>query len=245
MEFRLLGPLEAVRDGTRIPLTGRRQRSLLAALLFHANTAVTIERLARAVWDTPPVAPTSNLRTGIAELRRKFRAAGESGDVLTTVPGGYRLTARPRELDLLAFADLAARGEAALGQRDLAAAATLFGQALALWRGVPLTGEEPGAVLRAEVAVLVERRAAIAERYTSARIELGESHAVLGYLRSLVTEHPLREELWAQLMIALHRCDRPVDALDTFTRARRHLGDVPSLRLHVLRQDILAGNRPL
>ena len=62
-------------------------------------------------------------------------------------------------------------------------------------------------------------------------------------LRSLVDSHPLRERLWAQLILALYRSGRQADALTAYDQIRRHLatelGVDPGRSLQQLRQGIL------
>src|SRR6266496_3074282 len=197
LEFRLLGPLEVRRGTTTVTVGGHRQLAVLAALLLRANALASIGFLAEAVWETPPVAPESNIRTYVAGLRRRLRDAGADESCLATRPGGYLLTVAPDELDLLAFRDLAERGERALLDGDAATAADRLSRALRLWRGEPLTGlPEPGPLLRAELAQLVDLRLTVAERHAQAVIELGRPDTVIGDLRALLAEHPLREGLW-------------------------------------------------
>jgi len=54
MEFRLLGPLEALSDGRPLPLGGQKQRGVLALLLLHANEVVSTDRLIDEVWGARP-----------------------------------------------------------------------------------------------------------------------------------------------------------------------------------------------
>jgi DNA-binding SARP family transcriptional activator len=246
VEFGLLGPLEVRQEGARISLGGPRQRILLAALLFQANSVATKEHLAEVLWDVLPAAPESNLRTYVAQLRRKLHEIGEPGDRLVTTASGYSLTVRPAELDLRVFRDLIERGRRARHERDLLAEVKHLGEALRLWRGQPLAGETLGAALRAKVAGLEETRLSVAEQYASARIELGQAEPVIEDLRSLIVQYPLREELWAQLMLALYRSNRRSDALEAFARARRKLvadlGVEPGPRLQLIQREILSGD---
>ncbi|MCP2169734.1 AfsR/SARP family transcriptional regulator [Goodfellowiella coeruleoviolacea] len=245
MEFRLLGPLEVRRAGELVPLGGRRQRAVLAALLLRANTTASTGYLASAVWETPPVAPESNLRTFVAGLRRRLRDEGAAPVRLLTRPGGYLLVVHPGELDLDTFQDLAGQGERALRHGDHATAADRLDRALRLWRGTPLAELSPTSLLQAEVTRLEELRLGIAEQHARAHTELGRPEAVIGGLRALLAEHPLREELWARLMLALHRAGRQADALEVFGQARRHLieqaGIEPGPRLRQVQREILAG----
>jgi hypothetical protein len=74
-------------------------------------------------------------------------------------------------------------------------------------------------------------------------LALGRHEVVLGELQVLVREHPLRERLRAQQMLALYRADRQADALDAYQQARHalldELGIEPSESLQRLQQAIL------
>ena len=50
MEFAILGPVEARRDGAALPLGGPKQRGLLAMLLLSANEPVSRDRLIAGLW---------------------------------------------------------------------------------------------------------------------------------------------------------------------------------------------------
>jgi DNA-binding SARP family transcriptional activator/Tfp pilus assembly protein PilF len=241
VEFRLLGPLEVYENGVPLSMGGRRQRAVLAALLLRANDTATVGYLASAVWETPPVAPESNIRTYVAGLRQRL-SGGSSR--LRTAPGGYQLEVQPGELDMDTFSQLAERGSRALRQGDFTTAAAQLVRALSLWNGPPLAELTPGPVLQAEMARLEDLRLAVVEQHAQACIELGRPETAVEQLRALLTEYPLREELWAQLMLALAQCGRRAEALDVFTRARRHLvselGIEPGDQLRQVHQRLLA-----
>ena len=248
LEFRLLGAFEVSVGGRTLVLPGNRPRALLAALVLRPNCLLTIGDLAEAVWEVPPSAPESNIRTYVAGLRRLLRDAGEDDARLVTGPGGYRLRVEPGESDADLFRDLADRGEQAWRRADFAATAEHLGAALALWRGRPLPGLPVGRVLEVDFAELADLRLKIAVRYAQAQLELGRAAVVVPGLRTLVAEHPLREELWAQLMLALHQSGRRAEALECFTRARAHLvaelGVEPGARLQRTQREILAEEAP-
>ena len=72
-------------------------------------------------------------------------------------------------------------------------------------------------------------------------------------LHGLVEQHPLRERLHGQLMLALYRCGRQAEALEVFQRLRGalvdELGIEPSTELHeiqgaILRHDATVGPAP-
>jgi DNA-binding SARP family transcriptional activator len=243
VEFLLLGSLAVRRTGTQLELGGPRQRAVLTMLLLHANTAVSVAQLTDAVWDSPPVSPESNLRTYVAGLRKVL------GDRLITRPGhGYQLVVEPGELDLDDFDRLVRHGEEAFADGDAEAAAEFFAQALARWRGVPTAELNAGPLLRAEFTRLQERRLTAVERYAKAALELGRFDDVIDRLRRESALHPLREELWAQLMTALDRSGRRGEALEAYAAARKHVveqvGVEPGARLRQLQQVILENRAP-
>ena len=65
-------------------------------------------------------------------------------------------------------------------------------------------------------------RAAL-ERRIDADLQLGHHADVVSELEELVREHPLRERLRGLLMLALYRCGRQADALDTYRSGRAHM----------------------
>jgi len=239
VEFRVLGPLEVRDAGVAIALGGSRQRAVLAALLLKANRTASIDYLAAAAWETPPATPASNLRTYVSGLRQCIGSAR-----VATMPGGYTLNVEPDELDLITFEEFTAAGDRALGEGDLVGAADAFDRALRCWRGKPLEGQQGGPMLAAELTRLEERRLAVVARHTNTRLELGQHADLVGELRRLVADHPLREELWGQLMLALDRSGRRADALKTYREVYRlldaELGVAPGPALRELHNRLLA-----
>jgi len=222
-EFRLLGPLEAVVDGTPVQLAAAKPRALLALLLLNRNRVVSTERLIDELWaDEPPAQATKTLQVYVSQLRKALGA-----DRLATRPPGYLLRVEDGELDLERFEQLtaAARGRPPAEARDT------LQQALALWRG-PL---EP------IVAHLEEVHANAYEDWLQASVESGDS--VIPQLEELVARQPLRERPRALLMLALYRAGRQADALELFRRTRdlfvNELGIEPGPELRELEQAML------
>jgi DNA-binding SARP family transcriptional activator len=246
MEFWVLGSLDVRNAGTSIELGGPRQRAVLAALLLRANDVASIGYLAEAVWETPPTAPESNVRTYVAGLRRRLSAEGTR---LRTCAAGYQLVVGDDELDLLVFEDLVERGARALGTRNYRDAITHLEQAVGLWRGRPLEGQPMGPAIHAELARLEERRLHAIELFVQAKIGLGQHDDVIAELTRLVAEHPLREQFWALLMLSLYRSGRQAEALDCFAQARtrlvQELGIEPGPTLQRLCQNILTSEATL
>ncbi|MGH2968517.1 MAG: AfsR/SARP family transcriptional regulator, partial [Solirubrobacteraceae bacterium] len=131
MEFGILGPLEVWHDGRAVPISGARQRALLAILLLHAGEVVSSDRLMDDLWgETPPAAGHTALRVRVSQLRK---ALGPGGDLLVTQPPGYVLRILASQLDLPRFERMVADGEGALGAGEPERAVGVLGEALALW----------------------------------------------------------------------------------------------------------------
>jgi DNA-binding SARP family transcriptional activator len=81
-------------------------------------------------------------------------------------------------------------------------------EALALWRGPPLSDFAYQGFAQAEIARLEELRLATLEERIEADLARGGHAELVGELEALVKAHPLRERLRAQLMLALYRSGR-------------------------------------
>src|SRR5829696_1815087 len=247
IDFRILGPLEVLDEGHRVALGGSKQRSLLALLLVHANETLTTDRLVDELWgERAPANAAKTVQMQISRLRKAL--AGEAGDgsagVVVTRERGYQLILDPDRLDSQRFERLVAEGrsELAAGRPERAVAA--LEDALSLWRGAPLAELAYEPFAQREIARLDELRVAALEALIEAKLALGAHAEVVGRLEALIGEHPYRERLRAQLMLALYRCDRQADALQAYQDARRklveELGIEPGERLRELERAILA-----
>jgi len=247
MEFRMLGPLEAVDGEHVLTLGGAKQRALLGVLLIHANEVVSSDRLIDQLWgEAPPEHAAKALHVHVSQLRKVLEPRGPPGSrdrVLETRPPGYVLQVGRDQLDAHRFERLVTEGKAALEGGDPLSAGALLREALALWRGPALAdlGFEPFA--QTEIARLTELRLAALEERIEADLALARHHDVVGELDGLVAEHPLRERLRAQHMLALYRSSRQAEALQTYHDARRilvdELGIEPGRALHELERAIL------
>ncbi|MGM1058964.1 tetratricopeptide repeat protein [Saccharothrix sp. Mg75] len=230
LSFRILGPLEVLADERPVALGGPQQRGLLALLLLDANRAVSQERLVTDLWgDDAPSAARRLLHGCVSGLRRVLPA----GRLLTRAPG-YLLRVAPGELDADVFEELA-------GADRLRAA-------LGLWRG-PALHDVPLDSCRTAADRLDERRLAVLERRVDADLGLGRFAELVAELTALVREHPLRERLWAQLMLALYGAGRQGEALAAFRRLRatlvEQLGIEPSAVPRQVEHAVLAGGDAL
>jgi DNA-binding SARP family transcriptional activator len=241
LEFRILGPLEVGSNGHLLPLGGQRQRALLGALLVRANEVVSTDRLIEDVWggSPPRTAPTS-LQNFVSQLRKVI-----GPDVLVTRAPGYVLKVDPDQVDALRFERLLhdARADSAEARAERLA------EALSLWRGPALAEFTFDAFAQNEIGRLDELRLTALEARIDADLELGRHAQLVPELESLIAEHPLREHLRGQLMLALYRCGRQAEALETYQSARRALVDGlgidPGLALQRLHAQILRHDAPL
>jgi peptide/nickel transport system substrate-binding protein len=247
MEFRILGPLEATGAGGEIPLGSRKQRAVLAILLLRANEVVSPDALIDDLWgEHPPPSAPHTLQVYVSRLRSVLRAAGASDGVLVTRPGGYLLRVGFGELDLHRFEQLAEDGRRALAAESFDRAAEKLGSALGQWRGRALADLEFEPFARVEVERLEERRLLAVEDMIDAELGRARHSQVIPDLEALVVQHPLRERLRGQLMLALYRSGRQADALAAFQDGRDYLGEelglepgsaMRELQHAILRQD--------
>jgi DNA-binding SARP family transcriptional activator/streptogramin lyase len=242
VEFRILGPLEVVEDGNPLPLGTLKERLVLAVMLLHANEFVSRDRLIDDLWgEAPPPTARKAVNVYISKLRQTLTRDGH--DPIATADGGYRLTVASDLLDANRMQELVAQARDRMADGESEAASHLLQEALGLWRGPTLAGLALESFGRDEVARLDELRHTVLMDRIDCDLAQGRHERVLGELQVLVREHPLRERLRAQQMLALYRADRQADALEAYQRARHdlieELGIEPSESLQRLHQGIL------
>ena len=237
MQFRILGPLEVVDGAASLPLGGGKQRALLAFLLLNANEVVSSDRLIDELWgENSPGSGRAALQVRVSQLRK---ALGRAGAWLLTRPPGYVLQLDREQLDLYLFERLVGEAEIV----EPAVAAVRLREALALWRGPPLADLAYESFAQSAIGGLEELRAAAIEKRIDADLAIGRHRELVAELETLVVDHPSRERLAGQLMLALYRCGRQGDALAVFGRTRVHLtgelGIEPGPQLTALQAAIL------
>jgi YVTN family beta-propeller protein len=221
VEFSVLGPIEAHDEERELSLGGPKQRAVLAVLLLERNTVVSRDRLIDALWaGRPPASAAHTLDAYVSRLRKLVGA-----DRLTRRAGGYVLRAEAAEVDLDRFDELVVRGREELAAGEAGAAAATLRAALAEWRGAPLADllYEPFA---AEAASTLEgRRLSALEDRIEADLASGRAAELVGELERLVREHPFRERLRGQLMVALYRSGQQARALEVYRDGRHRLAE--------------------
>jgi len=237
VDYRILGPLEVVDSDRRpLPLGGPKQRALLALLLLHANEVVSADTLIDRLWGGgPPATAAKVLQVQVWRLRKALGT-----EALATRAPGYVLGVGADELDLARFERLLAEARGA----EPATAAAKLRDALSLWRGTPLADLAYEQFASTEVARLEELRLVALEERIEADLAIGRHSELVPELEALVAEHPLREQIRGQLMVALYRSGRQADALQSYRRAREllleELGLDPSPPLQELERAILS-----
>jgi DNA-binding SARP family transcriptional activator len=241
VDFRILGPIEVVDGEAGLPLGGRNQRALLAALLLNAGEVVPTDRIIEALWgEQPPRTALTSLQNSVSQLRKLL-----GPERIVTKQPGYVLQLGHDRIDVDRVRKLADDSRTADPDRR----AKLLLEAESLWRGPPLADFTYDAFAQTTIAQLEELRLGVVEERIEAEIELGRHAELLGELEARVAEHPLRERLRGQLMLALYRTGRQADALHAYQEARgsllEELGIDPGPALQRLHGAILRQERSL
>ena len=240
MELRILGPFQVVDDsGREVGLPAGRERALLAALVLRPGQVVSVDALVEVLWgDTPPSTAVKAVQGYVSHLRRLL---GSDGVLVTQAPG-YVLRIPAGAVDARRFATLAAEASRTL-RDDPESALRTFEHALALWRGPALAEFAFSEFAQSEIGRLEELRLETVEGRFQSMLELGRHDAVVAELETRVAEHPFRERLRGQLMLALYRSGRQADALEVYRSGRRllaaELGLEPDDELQRLERAIL------
>jgi predicted ATPase/DNA-binding SARP family transcriptional activator len=236
VEFRLLGRFEVEADGVDLTPPRRQHRTLLALLLLHADEVVATDDCVEALWgERRPETAQTALHGHVSALRKRL-----GPERIETQDPGYLLRLADEDVvDIRLFERLAAEPPADGG----VARSEQLRKALALFRGEPLADFRYEGFASQEAARLDELRLVVLEEHIQTELELGRHEEVVLELERLIGEHPLREGLRAQLMLALYRAGRQADALQAFRDARRVLRDElgldPGPALQRLEQRIL------
>jgi DNA-binding SARP family transcriptional activator len=217
-----------------VSLGGKLLRALVVALLLKARTVSTADELIDALWaSSAPRSARASLHNMLSGLRLAFGPG-----MIVTTPSGYLLAAADDAVDAARFERLLARARSS----DMTMKVRLLDQALALWRGTPLVDVRYEEFAQAEIRRLEELHIIALEEHLAAKVELGSPEAVVPELQRLVDAFPFRERLRMQLMVALHRSGRSVEALSTYVEWRRVLTESweiePGLAIRHLWDDI-------
>jgi DNA-binding SARP family transcriptional activator len=240
----LLGNLIIHSQGEALRISAGRQRSLLAALAVTPNEAVPADMLAEVIWDgTPPRSWPVTIRNYVKRLRHVLH--DHAGDRIVTNSPGYMLQVVPNEVDLALFEIVRKSGHQAAAAGDWLQASATLSQALSLWRGAPFADIPSQHIRDSHAPYLEEARLAAQTVRIHADLLVHPSSApvLVPELQRLAQEYPLREQLRAELMMALYLAGRQADALATYAEARQvivaELGIEPGDELTQMQHRIL------
>jgi tetratricopeptide (TPR) repeat protein/DNA-binding SARP family transcriptional activator len=248
VEFRILGPVQLWADGRQYDLGSRKERCVLAVLLWEQGHPVRASTLIEKVWgDDQPGKPPTSLYAYVSRLRSRMREASgnarDGGLHRSASSGSYALDVAPQEVDFRLFRLLRDRAKAAAASGDLEQAVTQYHEAERLWRGTPLA-DLSGAWADGVRARLNEERLAATIERLEAELSLGRHASLIGELTGLAAQHPLNQEPTRLLMLALHASGRKPDASRVYLAFRRHLrdedGSDPTPELDDLHQQMLS-----
>ncbi|HSE09032.1 MAG TPA: BTAD domain-containing putative transcriptional regulator [Nocardioidaceae bacterium] len=250
LRFGVLGPLVATLDDQVLALGGRRQRSVIAALLLARGEVVSSDRLLEALWpDGAPRSAAGSLHAYVSHLRRLLepgRAAREPSTVLVSQGSGYALRVPEEAVDAWRFTALVTE---ASSTSDPGSRISKLREGLRLWRGPALAEYAEEDWARPDARRLTDLRSLAREQLVSARLDSGETAILVPEIEALIAEEPLREEPWRLLALAQYRSQRQADALATLRRARtllaEELGVDPGPALRSLEAEILAQSEAL
>ncbi|PKK13868.1 MAG: hypothetical protein BUE48_013635 [Thermomonospora sp. CIF 1] len=253
MRIKVLGPLEATRNGQSVAPTAAKPRQILALLALRAGEVVPVPTLVEEIWgEDPPRSALTTMQTYILQLRRLIGRSSDSGsakDILVTRYNGYLFPADAVTVDAQEYEKLAEQGNRAWERGDYVAAAELLRKALDMWSGEALVDVQRGMPLSVEATRLEQSRIGVLETRIDAELRLGRHHALLGELAMLVARNPMHENLCAKFMIALYRSGQQWRALEVFRQLRmalaNELGVEPSARLQRLQRSILSADPAL
>ncbi|MFD1323054.1 AfsR/SARP family transcriptional regulator [Micromonospora sonneratiae] len=247
MRWRLLGPIEVTAGGRVLGIRRPQQRAVLALLLLNANRLVPAQQLVDALWaDEPPASARTQVQVCVSQIRAALRGT-ELADALVSHAGGYRLAVGDGDLDLAEFTRAVGQARVASDAGQLSTAADLLRAGLALWRGPALAGAA-AAFVEAAAAGLAEQHLAAHQQLAAVELALGHSDVVIRTLEPLVAEHPLREQLVAQYMLALAGVGQQARALRLYTETRGRLieelgvepgAELAGAHLKVLRNELI------
>lgn len=209
-----LGPLAITYRGATSQIGGPKQQLVLALLLEAAGSSVCIDRLIDGVWDAdPPASARGTVQSYLSNIRRTL------GDIILREGAAYRINVTPDNFDVLRFESLVESARKAIDV-DRAGGVASYRSALSLWRGEPYAGLDRCPTLHSEAVRLDELKVAALEDCLDAELHLGRHSKLVAELEHLVTSHPFRERLISQLVVALYRSGRRVDALSVLQDAR-------------------------
>ncbi len=226
VDFRVLGPVQAIRDGVEVDLRGDKPRAVLALLLLRRHRLVPPTVFAEEIWSRDLGEVQANLQVLVSQLRRALGpleapARGADQRHIRTVPGGYSIVVTDECYDLARFHRLRAEALQSRAAGDPAAAAGRYAAALAQWSGARALEDLAGLPFADAFAQTAEQELlGVLEARVAADLACGRHLEVLGELSDLTRRYPLNDVLCSHLLVALTRSGRAADAAESYHRFR-------------------------
>ncbi|MDJ0790652.1 MAG: BTAD domain-containing putative transcriptional regulator [Acidimicrobiia bacterium] len=241
VEYRILGSMQVSVDGADVDLGPRKQRSLFALLLINHDRTVTTDAILEALWGADAAGKENALWVYVSRLRSLLDEVS-SQPILVTADRGYRLELGDAWYDADAFEERHRNGSEAL-QRNPGVASKELADALDVWRGAALEEFRYEEFAQAEITRLEGLRTACLYARIEADLRTGAGPELIGEVEAVADANPLDEQPVSLLMRAQYRSGRQADALRTFERYRKRIGEevgtVPSPELCRLEEQIL------
>jgi DNA-binding SARP family transcriptional activator/tetratricopeptide (TPR) repeat protein len=230
----VLGPLTVARDGAAVLVGGRRQVAVLARLVVADAAGVSPEVLADDIWGG--VGSIDAARMAVSRLRQAIGPAA-----IVTTGNGYALDLDVCRTDVREFEAALAVARRASEAADQVAR---YHEAMGWWRGAAFADVRDLGFCLTERERLDELRLVAIGEQVDARLRAGESFSLVPELEQRATEHPWREHITEQLMLALYRAGRQREAINAFHRLestlREELGIEPNPTVRALHAAVLA-----
>jgi SARP family transcriptional regulator, regulator of embCAB operon len=250
VRYEVLGPVRLVDGDDRDAISARKIETVLTVLLIRSDQVVPLDQLITEIWgEAPPRRAMAGLHVYISQVRKFLDRPGRTENPVVTRAPGYLLRKGDDEIDFHLFSEAVERGRRLTRARRYEEAAACLEEALGLWRGPVLGDQSGGPIIEGFVTWMTESRLECLELCAEAYLRLGRHREVIGRLYSLVTENPLREVYYRQLMLALYRSERQADALEVYRSARdtlrEELGLEPCRALRDMQRAILTADERL
>ncbi|HSF85736.1 MAG TPA: BTAD domain-containing putative transcriptional regulator [Acidimicrobiia bacterium] len=226
LDFKLLGPLQVLRDGTQLDIGSRKQRALLALLLVNRRQIVSSDIIVMALWGADaPEARRNDVYVYMSRLRKALGGEpGEATPLLRREAGGYAIDIAESDVDAGRFMGMLAEARR-LHESDPTAASLVLSDALALWEGDALQEFAADDFAAPAIKGLEEAYLAAIELRIRCDMAWKDTDELIPEIKALVSRFPLRPELTASLMMALYRRGRQADALQAYQRLANALGE--------------------
>ncbi|WP_093802509.1 AfsR/SARP family transcriptional regulator [Streptomyces sp. Wb2n-11] len=256
MKFGVLGPLSLTDGDDSLLPSAPKTRQLLALLLLSANSVVTLDTCVQELWgEAAPRSAVQSVHTRVFQMRQALaggssgRTTGESKRILETHHQGYSLRVEDGALDLHTLDQYLTDFRRAQSRKDDLLVSSALRSALGLWRGHTLLDVQQGPCIQAYVTGIEDLRMTALEQCIDAELRLGMHHQLLSELSTLVSRHPVHENLHAQYMIALYRSGRTAESLEAYHQLHKKLTDElgiePSHRVRRLQTAVLTESAEL